>query len=66
MAYVYGIFFCFENLVRELVAQRLEERKGPNWWDKCSPENVKKRVEQKKLDIEKNTWHEAVIGATSI
>jgi hypothetical protein len=60
MAYVYGIFYCFENLVRELVAQRLEERKGPNWWDASVPENVKKRVEQKRTDVEKNKWHQAV------
>lgn len=60
MAYVYGIFYCFENLVRELVAQRLDERKGLNWWDTCVPDSVKKRVDQKKSDIEKNKWHEAV------
>lgn len=60
MAYVYGIFHCFENLVRELVSQRLEERKGLGWWDSSVPENVKKRVAQKREDIEKNKWHEAV------
>ncbi len=60
MAYVYGIFYCFENLVRELVSQRLEERRGVNWWDSCVPDAVKKRVEQKKADTEKNKWHEAV------
>jgi hypothetical protein len=59
MAYVYGIFYCFENLVRELVAQRLEERKGPNWWIDCVPENVRKRVAQKLSDIERNSWHQA-------
>ncbi len=45
MAYVYGIFYCFENLVRELVAQRLEERKGADWWSASVPENVRRRVE---------------------
>lgn len=60
MAYVYGIFFCFENLVRDLVFQRLEERKGPDWWESSVPENVKKRVEQKKADAEQNKWHEAI------
>jgi hypothetical protein len=60
MAYVYGLFYCFENLVRELVAQRLEERKGPNWWTECVPESVRRRVEQKRGDTEKNKWHQAV------
>jgi hypothetical protein len=32
MTYAYSLFFCFENMVRELVAQRLAERKGANWW----------------------------------
>lgn len=59
MAYVYGVFYCFENLVRDLVAQRMEERKGSNWWDYV-PDNVKKRVEQKRNDTQKNRWHQAV------
>ena|ERR1700731_2236389 len=33
MAYVYALFYCFENIVRDLVAQRLEERKG----EECGP-----------------------------
>ncbi|MEW6261512.1 MAG: Swt1 family HEPN domain-containing protein [Thermodesulfobacteriota bacterium] len=45
--------------VRELVAQRLEERKGSDWWNTSVPENVRKRVEQKRNDIEKNKWHQA-------
>lgn len=60
MAYVYCLFYCFENLVRELVAQRLEERKGADWWNNCVPESVRKRVEQKRADTEKNKWHQAV------
>jgi len=60
MAYVYSLFYCFENLVRELVAQRLEERKGTDWWNACVPENVRKRVEQKRADTQKNKWHQAV------
>jgi hypothetical protein len=62
MTYVYGLFFCFENSVRDLVSQRLLERKGSNWWDACVPENVKKRVEQKKTDILDNAWHQSVIA----
>ena len=62
MTYVYTLFYCFENSVRELVSQRLEERKGAGWWTSV-PENVRKRVGQKKKEIEDNKWHEAVIGA---
>ena len=59
MAYVYSIFYCFENLVRELVAQRLAERKGADWWDTSVPDNVRKRVTQKRVDAEQNKWHQA-------
>ncbi len=60
MAYVYCIFYCFENLVRELVSQGLEERKGPEWWETSVPENVRRRVDQKRADTERNKWHQAV------
>lgn len=63
MTYAYCLFYCFENEVRELVAQRLLERKGPDWWNNAVPEKVQKRVENKKGEIENNKWHQAVIGA---
>jgi hypothetical protein len=63
MTYAYCLFYCFENTVRELVAQRLEERKGLNWWTDAVPANVQKRVQGKKEEIENNKWHQAVIGA---
>ena len=46
--------------MRDLVAQRLEERKGNNWWD-CVPEGVQKRVDQRKKDAEENKWHQAAV-----
>jgi hypothetical protein len=63
MTYAYCLFYCFENEVRELVAQRLSERKGPNWWVETVPANVQKRVENKKQEIESNKWHQTLIGA---
>lgn len=63
MTYAYCLFYCFENAVRTLVAQRLLERKGVNWWDDTVPSNVRKRVENKKAEIENNKWHQATIGA---
>lgn len=63
MTYAYCLFYCFENEVRELVAQRLAERKGANWWSVAVPANVQKRVDNKRQEIESNKWHQAVIGA---
>jgi hypothetical protein len=62
MTYVYSLFFCFENSARDLVSQRMTERKGATWWS-FVPDNVRKRVEQKKKDIEENKWHQATIGS---
>jgi hypothetical protein len=51
---------CFEKLVRELVAQRLEERTGADWWNTCVPESVGKPVEQNRADTEKNEGQQAL------
>jgi hypothetical protein len=45
MATHYAIFYCLENSIRELVAQRLEEVHGANWWDVAVPEVVRKNAE---------------------
>lgn len=63
MTYAYCLFFCFENAVRDLVAQRLTERKGTGWWTSAVPSKVQQRVEIKKQEIEDNKWHQTVIGA---
>jgi hypothetical protein len=62
MTYVYSLFYCFENAVRELVAQRLEERKGPGWWE-STPQGVQRNVEKKKNDAEENKWHQATVDS---
>ena len=63
MTYAYCLFFCFENAVRDLVAQRLTERKGSGWWAAAVPAKVQQRVEAKKQEIEDNKWHQTAIGA---
>lgn len=34
MSEIYKAFFCFESSVRELVAQRLQEKHKTSWWTK--------------------------------
>jgi hypothetical protein len=53
----FAIFYCFENMARDLVKLRLEETKGAKWWDSV-PGNVQKRVESLKDLAKKNQWHE--------
>lgn len=37
----YEVFYCLENSIRELIAQRLEENHGEDWWELCAPQVVK-------------------------
>jgi len=68
MASIYIAFFCLENAVRELIVDRLAERKGVDWWEKCVAEKIKKSVNQLKEKEDKNKYHttrsSALIGYT--
>ena len=57
MSDVYIAFYCLENSVRELVTDRLVERKGTDWWNKCVPEKVRKKVSELQLKESKNKYH---------
>jgi hypothetical protein len=57
MGDVYKIFFCLENAVRELIGERLSERKGQNWWESCTPDKIKKSAEDLRKKEEKNKYH---------
>ncbi len=37
----YAVFYCLENSIRELIAQRLEEVHGAGWWDLAVPQVVR-------------------------
>ncbi|MBI1803783.1 MAG: hypothetical protein HY033_00220 [Ignavibacteriae bacterium] len=68
MASLYVAFFCLENTVRELIAERLLERKGIDWWQNSVPQKIRKEVESLKAKEEKNKYHaqrsSALIGYT--
>jgi hypothetical protein len=59
MSAIYVAIASFENMVRELISDRLLEEKGANWWDSCVSEDVRKRAEQKIEDEERIRWHGA-------
>ncbi|KUO65451.1 MAG: hypothetical protein APF84_13275 [Gracilibacter sp. BRH_c7a] len=68
MASVYTAFFCIENSVRELIVDRLAERKGIDWWEKCVPAKIQQSVEKLKEKEETNRYHaqrsDSLIGYT--
>ena len=37
MARLYALVYCFENSVRALIEERLQERHGLDWWEKRNP-----------------------------
>lgn len=57
MAAVYTAFFCLENSVRELIVDRLTERKGSGWWERCVPGKIKSASQKLKEKEEKNRYH---------
>ena len=57
MASVYQAFFCFENAVRELVANRLAESLGKDWWAQGLTASIRKKVSERKRKEESNRWH---------
>ena len=58
MSRLYVAFFCFENSVRELVAQKLRDSHGDGWWEACVPGKLKDKVEARKKQEERNKWHQ--------
>ena len=56
MASVYVAFFCLENAVRELIAERLADRHGADWWQKV-PEKIRTAVKKLKEKEEQNKYH---------
>lgn len=58
MARLYVAFFCFENSVRELVAQKLRDAHGDDWWDECVPPGIRNTVDNRKQQEQKNKWHQ--------
>jgi hypothetical protein len=58
MARLYALIYCFENAVRSLIAERLGERHGPDWWVKKVPEKNRHFAEQRQKESTENSWLE--------
>ena len=59
MARLYALLFAFENEVRSLIRDTLEEKAGPEWWttDKV-PKSVRDVAESRKAQAKKDSWLE--------
>ena len=57
MARIYALLYCFENEVRTLIRETLEEKEGADWWDKL-PAKVKGQAENRQATALKDSWLE--------
>lgn len=57
MGRLYVILHCFENEIRALIRETLEEKEGPDWVDKL-PGKVKKYAENRQQEAVGESWLE--------
>lgn len=50
MARLYALLYCFENEVRALIKETLEEKDGVDWWEKL-PSRVRSHAENRQTDV---------------
>lgn len=57
MARLYALLYCFENEVRSLIRETLEEKEGIDWWNKL-PSKIKTHAESRQAAAMKDSWLE--------
>lgn len=57
MARLYAVLHCFENEIRSLIRETLEEEEGADWADKL-PKKVKEFAESRQKSAQEDTWLE--------
>jgi len=58
MARLYALVYCFENAVRSLISDRLEEKYGLSWWEEKVPKKIKDFAEARQTESKENSWLE--------
>jgi hypothetical protein len=63
MARLYAVLHAFENEIRSLVRDTLDEKAGANWWDTDSiPKKVRVSAESRQTTAKKDSWLEGEKG----
>lgn len=63
MARLYAVVHAFENEVRSLIRDTLDEKVGTDWWDgDVVPKKIKKMAESRQETAEKDSWLEGAKG----
>jgi len=59
MARLYAVLHAFENEVRSLIRDTLDEKVGLNWWDSAAvPSGVRKVADSRIKTAQKDSWLE--------
>lgn len=58
MCRLYALIYCFENSVREVVRERLEQKHGAAWWEEGVPKRVRELAESRRKKAIDNSWLE--------
>jgi hypothetical protein len=58
MTRIYALLYCFENSVRQLIRERLEEKHGIDWWEKAVPKGIRDQAASRRQNALNNTWLE--------
>ncbi len=57
MSRLYSLIFCFENEIRDLIRETLQENIGVNWWDSI-PNRIKDHAQRRQESALKDSWLE--------
>ena len=58
MGRLYSLLYCFENSVRELIRERLQDKNGVDWWVKGIPQKIQKFAEERQQKAQAESWLE--------
>jgi len=58
MAAIYPLLYVLENSIREVIDRFMTSTYGNNWWESKAPEALKRAVNIRMSDEEKNSWHQ--------
>jgi hypothetical protein len=58
MGRLYCLIYCFENSVRSIVRDRLQERYGATWWDTRVPRKIRDVAQSRQENAIATTWLE--------
>lgn len=56
MARLYALIYCFENSIRSLITDRLQETYGMNWWGEKVPKRIREFAESRQTEAQENSW----------